>query len=164
MTSPGSGVAEPQPTLNETQRPKVAPWEPAELGKFLDAVQTDGLAALYELAAMSGLRRGELLGLRWIDTDLERRQITVRQQLTQVGYATAFGPPHGSATSASRPLRLLLPLPHAPHNPPCTQSAHRRSKAAWRALLQSKPAGQEARSAGFEARRPAALGDMLARC
>ncbi len=79
--------------LPEARRPKVQPWEAEELGRFLDEISADRLSALYELAAMSGLRRGELCGLRWSDCDLDRRVITVRQQLVQLGHATQFGRP-----------------------------------------------------------------------
>ncbi len=79
--------------LPEAKRPKVQPWEATDLGKFLDQIGSDRLAPLYELAAMSGLRRGELCGLRWADCDLERRVITVRQQLVVVGHRITLGPP-----------------------------------------------------------------------
>lgn len=79
--------------LPQAKRPMVAPWEPAELGAFLDAAGKDRLGALYELLAMSGLRRGEALGLRWSDLDLEAGVLTVRQQLVQLGHEVMFGPP-----------------------------------------------------------------------
>ena len=71
--------------LPAAARPKVRPWEPAELGRFLDSLGGDRLAALFELIAATGLRRGESCGLRWSDVDLERGVIVVRQQLVQVG-------------------------------------------------------------------------------
>jgi integrase len=55
--------------LPEMARPKVHPWEADELGAFLDYAATDRLGAMYELIAMTGLRRGEACGLRWIDVD-----------------------------------------------------------------------------------------------
>ena len=91
--------------LPEARRPKVAPWEPHELGAFLDASAGDRIAPLFELAAISGLRRGELLGLRWQDTDLTRGVITVRQQLVQLGHATMFGPPK-TASGENRKVDL----------------------------------------------------------
>jgi len=42
--------------------------------------------------AVTGLRRGEALGLRWSDLTLETGDIVVRQQLIQVGSAFHFGP------------------------------------------------------------------------
>jgi integrase len=61
-------------------RPAVSVWTPQLLGEFLDRVGDDPLYALWHLAALSGLRRGELLGLRWIDLDLDRRELTVARQ------------------------------------------------------------------------------------
>ena len=37
---------------------------------FLEAVRGDRLEALYVLAISTGMRQGELLGLRWQDVDL----------------------------------------------------------------------------------------------
>jgi integrase len=52
-----------------------------QLGRFLDAVGSDRLGALFELLAATGMRRGEGVGLRWSDVDLERRRLVVRQQI-----------------------------------------------------------------------------------
>lgn len=66
-------------------RPKVRPWEPEELGAFLDhAVADVRLGALFELIAATGLRRGEAVGLRWDDVDLAAGVLVVRQQLVQI--------------------------------------------------------------------------------
>jgi integrase len=79
--------------LPMSAQPKVHPWEPEELGRFLDSTGGDRLGALYELIAMTGLRRGEACGLRWIDVDLDRRVLYVRQQIVQLGHATMIGRP-----------------------------------------------------------------------
>jgi integrase len=70
-------------SLPKTERPKVQPWEPAELGQFLDSVGSHRLGAMFELIAGTGLRRGEAIGLRWDDVNLVRRTLTVRQQVVQ---------------------------------------------------------------------------------
>lgn len=70
--------------LPRAPRPKVTPWEPEELGRFLDYAGTDRLGSLFEVMAMTGLRRGEAAGLRWQDVDLTRGTITVRQQLVEI--------------------------------------------------------------------------------
>ena len=44
----------------------------------------------YLLAATTGMRRGEVLGLRWEDVDLVRGELSVRQSLTSVGYGGDF--------------------------------------------------------------------------
>jgi integrase len=46
-------------------------WDPAELGAFLDHVIGSELEIAWHLLAMTGMRRGEVLGLRWRDVDLE---------------------------------------------------------------------------------------------
>jgi integrase len=51
------------------------------------------LGAVFEVMALTGLRRGEALGLRWDDVDLSRAMLTVRQQLVQVGRQREYGPP-----------------------------------------------------------------------
>ena len=67
--------------LPAAKRPKVNPWQPAELGKFLDHVTNDRLGMIFETIASTGMRRGEALGLRWQDLDLETGVIVVHQQL-----------------------------------------------------------------------------------
>jgi integrase len=79
--------------LEPSRRPKVRPWEPEELGVFLDFAANHRLGVLFEVLAMTGLRRGEVVGLRWGDVDLERRVLWVRQAVVQVGYESVVGPP-----------------------------------------------------------------------
>lgn len=78
--------------LPRVTRPHVQPWEADELGAFLDHCAADPLGPLYEVAAFTGLRRGELLGLRWDDIDVERSRLVVRRQIVQLGHATHLGP------------------------------------------------------------------------
>ena len=81
--------------LPPERRASIAPWEPSELGTFLDHVQGHRLAALFEVLAFCGLRRGEALGLMWADIDFERGQLVVRRQLlnTWADGAPVFGEP-----------------------------------------------------------------------
>lgn len=51
--------------LETGRRPKVRPWEPEELGAFLDHAASDRHGPLFELIAATGLRRGEALALQW---------------------------------------------------------------------------------------------------
>jgi integrase len=63
-------------------------WSAAELGRFLAHVQGDRLYPLFHLAAMTGMRRSELLGLKWReDVDLENAAVTVRRARTKAGGA-----------------------------------------------------------------------------
>ncbi len=70
-------------------------WTPAQTGAFLDhaAAADDDWYALYHLVAYRGLRRGEACGLHWTDLDLDGAQLTVRWQITQLGWATSLKAP-----------------------------------------------------------------------
>ena len=53
-------------------------WTPAEVQSFLAAVDKDRLRAMWRLFLVTGMRRGEIAGLRWIDVDLATGRIAVR--------------------------------------------------------------------------------------
>ncbi|MGW6290250.1 site-specific integrase [Streptomyces sp. NPDC055107] len=63
---------------------ELKPWNLEETTTFLEAARKDPLYAAFVLAVALGLRRGEVLGLRWSDIDLERRTLTVRNQIQRV--------------------------------------------------------------------------------
>jgi len=56
-------------------------WTPAELRAFLDAAVGHEYFAQFRLAAMTGLRRGELCALRWPALDLETGRLRVSRAL-----------------------------------------------------------------------------------
>lgn len=70
--------------LPAEQKTRVNPWNGKELGKFLDKASAHPFGTIFELMAMGGLRRGEALGLRWSDVNLEEGYLVVRQQLVAV--------------------------------------------------------------------------------
>jgi integrase len=57
---------------------------PDEARRFLEVTADDRLAALYTVALSLGLRRGEALGLRWSDIDLEAGRLTVSAALQRI--------------------------------------------------------------------------------
>jgi integrase len=69
----------------KSRSPEIRVWSVEELRTFLHHVQRDDLHGLYVLAAASGMRRGELLGLRWRDVDLDAGKVTVRRSATTIG-------------------------------------------------------------------------------
>ena len=50
---------------------------------LLEAAHGNRLEALYVLAVTTGMRRGELLGLKWSDVDLEYGRLSIRRALTR---------------------------------------------------------------------------------
>jgi integrase len=71
-----------RPTGSRTDK---RPWTLEELGRVLDAARGDRFEALYVIAAATGLRQGELLGLAWQDVDLDAGTAHVGLQLQRVG-------------------------------------------------------------------------------
>jgi len=59
-------------------------WTPEQLGQFLRTTTSDRLYCLWVLAATTGMRRGELCGLRWEDIDLDTGTLTVKRALVMV--------------------------------------------------------------------------------
>jgi integrase len=62
---------------------EVKPLMKEEVRRLLDAVRGDRFEALCVLAVTCGLRRGELLGLRYEDIDLKRGTLQVRRSLSK---------------------------------------------------------------------------------
>jgi integrase len=58
---------------------------PEEARRFLEAARGDPLEALYVLAITTGMRRGELLALRWRDVDVQGATLSVTGTLQRVG-------------------------------------------------------------------------------
>lgn len=63
------------------ERREMAALTEEEARIFLDAAQEEPFEALYVLALTTGMRQGELLALRWRDTDLEMVSLHVRGSL-----------------------------------------------------------------------------------
>jgi integrase len=82
-------VKPPQPEKKE-----IRPLSPNQARALLEEVKGDRLESLYVLAVSTGMRQGELLGLKWEDVDLETGTVQVRRTLsTQTGKGVAFSPP-----------------------------------------------------------------------
>lgn len=78
-----------------TSRPHA--WSGQELMDFLSMIESDPLHPLFALLGLRGLRRGEALGLRWVNVDLQRFQIRILEQLGVGESGYAIGPPKSKA-------------------------------------------------------------------
>jgi integrase len=81
------------PPATRSTAPEMKTWTADELARFLDFVSDDRLYAAWVVTATTGLRRGEVLGLRWIDIDLDASRLSVQQTLVSVAYETRFSVP-----------------------------------------------------------------------
>jgi integrase len=64
----------------------ISPFTPAEALKLLEEVHGEPEEALYVTTLGLGLRRGEVLGLRWKDVNWSKKQVTVAGQLQRVSF------------------------------------------------------------------------------
>ena len=67
-------VDPPRPSARE-----IRPLGVEQVKKLLGAAKGDRLEALYVLAVSTGLRQGEILGLKWEDVDLKEGVLRVRR-------------------------------------------------------------------------------------
>ncbi|MDQ6947598.1 MAG: site-specific integrase, partial [Actinomycetota bacterium] len=68
-------------------------WTPEQLRVFLSQVAGDRLLAMWVLFITTGMRRGEVAGLRWSDLDLDGGGLSVAQARVSVDYAVVTGTP-----------------------------------------------------------------------
>lgn len=88
-------------------RPKRQAWTPEQAQRFMDTVKDHRLHALYLIFLVTGLRRGEVLGLKWKHVDLEAHTINVQETLIfPNGKRTAKATPKSSAGER----RFAVPL------------------------------------------------------
>lgn len=68
-----------------TYRPGEAEyWSAEEVSRFLEVVRGEPLHALFVVLTLYGLRRGEVLGIRWCDVDFKADHLWIRQQVQRV--------------------------------------------------------------------------------
>lgn len=74
--NPAHGIKPPR-----VQKVEMLTYEPHEVVKFLDQAKTTEYYAMFHLAFHEGLRRSELLGLRWKDVDLVFGTVSVNRAM-----------------------------------------------------------------------------------
>jgi integrase len=76
-----AALAEPPKQHKE----EVRPLTPEQVRSLFTVVKDDRLEGLYVVTGTLGLRRGEAVGLRWVDVDFDRGEIAIRKQVQLVG-------------------------------------------------------------------------------
>jgi integrase len=120
-------------TTPRVPRHEIRPLTPEEADKVLRAAVGVRLEALYVLALTTGMRQGELLGLRWRDVDLEAEVLSVRVTLQKVAGRYTLAEP--KTTRGRRRIPLVPEAVAALRAHRARQSEERlRVGQAWRGL------------------------------
>ena len=88
----------------KARTPKMTIWSADELRTFLSKVESDRLYAAWLFAAMTGARRGEVLGLHWKDVDLDAGRASISRTLVMVDNAPTWSDPKTARGKRSVPL------------------------------------------------------------
>ena len=75
----------PSLTTARSKGPEMRVWSPDELTQFFASIDGNRNEALFRLLAMTGMRRGEVVALRWSDVDIAHRRLTVNQSVSVFG-------------------------------------------------------------------------------
>lgn len=86
--------------------PEAQTWNAEQVTAVLATAAGDDFEPLWRLALLAGMRRGELLGLRWSDVDLDAGALSVRRTLSR-GESSRLE--SGEPKTASGRRRIALP-------------------------------------------------------
>lgn len=87
-TNPSSTAIKPSAATKEMRY-----WTPEQLNQFLEESKNERLHACLVLAAQTGMRRGELLGLTWDKIDLDKRKVRIDTTRVIAGSQVVTQPP-----------------------------------------------------------------------
>ena len=110
-----AAAADP-PKQSAEHRERLPVWTAEQLSSFLGHVSDDRLFAFWRLLAMTGMRRGEALGLAWEDLDMEAGSVTIRRAWIPVDGVARFSEPKSRSsrrTIALDPVTLEVLQAHA---------------------------------------------------
>lgn len=99
---PSASITKPRP-----KRKEMRCWSENELRRFLVAAKDNRYYALFVLAGATGMRMGELFGLRWGDVDFERGTVSIQRALKNVKGKVYFE----DVKTASSRRTISAPLP-----------------------------------------------------
>jgi integrase len=94
--------------IPRAQKVVIMPLTPEQARALLEAVCGDILEALYRVALSLGLRRGEVLAVRWEDIDFERQTLTVNGAIQRHTGKLQRVPPKSEASVRTLYLPTVL--------------------------------------------------------
>jgi integrase len=92
------------PSTAQARSPEMHTWDGPTVARFLDHVRDDRHYAAWLFLVTTGCRRGEALGLRWQDVDLDTGKVVLRQTVTAIRHEVRIAP--RTKTGKPRPVEL----------------------------------------------------------
>ncbi|GAA1765884.1 tyrosine-type recombinase/integrase [Luedemannella helvata] len=111
------------------------PFTAKEASKYLMTAASNRYGALFELALRTGMRQGEILGLKWTDIDLRRGHLYIQRTLAR----TKGGPTFQPVKTYRSARRILVPTS-------CLTSLKRQQ---WRQGVDQREAGEHWQDTGL---------------
>lgn len=62
-------------------------WEEKDMVYFLEAIKDEYDYIIYHLALYTGMRKGEILGLKWSDVDYDNKKLRIRRSYSKTGFS-----------------------------------------------------------------------------
>lgn len=133
------------------QKAEMQVWTAAQVAQFLRVAAGHRLYAAFFLTILTGMRRGEVLGLQWKNIDWERKRLKVRDNLVEVRQPGKPGKKHAGKETVSSTVSVLQTLktpnsrrtiPLSPGTMQELEAHRRRQQAEWEMIGESwKPEG-----------------------
>jgi integrase len=92
------------PSAGLAKSPEMRTWDAATVARFLGLVATDRHQPAWLFLATTGCRRGEALGLRWADVDLDGSKVIIRQTVSAIAHQIRVAP----RTKSGKPRAVEL--------------------------------------------------------
>ena len=97
-------MAEGERPRSSRRKKEAKALSPTQVRALLSAASGTRNESLYITAVHTGLRQGELLGLKWSDVDLDAGKLSVTRSLKVTANGLTFGAPKNQASHRSVPL------------------------------------------------------------
>lgn len=86
IRNPATAVKPPR----KQEEYKIQTWTKEEVNKFLAQAAKHKYYIVYYLAVNTGMRQGELIGLKWEDVDFDKKRIEVKRQIQRTDEGLVF--------------------------------------------------------------------------
>ena len=104
VRSPAARVGLPRTVAKPVKVKDTVAWSEVEVDRFLEATSTHRWASAFRLGVLYGLRRSEVLALRWDDVDLDRQTLRIDESLVAVSDGAAWGDAKNERSRRTIPL------------------------------------------------------------